>query len=749
VGDHFVLARGLRLTPVEDLPAAVAARLGEDGHDIAVTVKGSRHLGQLVDARVAEFLEEFADPKPIEDAVVAVSRRWTEDPEEVLDALFPVIQRFCRAGFLVSASSPAAMDTGPELAPGNHVPGGRVVRALQVTSDSEVYCVRSLGGGLAALKLVRRRAPAIARAALANEAAVLAALGGEPAPELLERGDLEGRPYLLLEWCEGVAPDETAARAVALAYAVLHERGVVHGDVHPRNVIVAPDGRVRLVDFGFARRMDYPGPIGPRGGIGYFAEPELARALLSGRPPPPPTAKGEQYSVAVLLYLLLNGRYPIELSLDRSVALRQIAYDAPGPMEDHPGLARALAKEPASRWPDLRSLAASLPPPAVPGRPRRDALALLEDRYGLESRLLDTGLPAAPTASVNFGGAGVAYALYRAALLSGEPRLLEAADVWVTRARRDTGKRDAFVNTEMDLGQELLDSASPYHAQPGPVLVDALVAVARGDMASAKEAVETYAYLANRPVSRLDLVAGRAGTLLGCALLLDVVPPGLPTRPRLVDAGRRLHAELWSELDALPTIGQADALPWLGVAHGWAGILFAAIRWALASEELAPPSLDARLEELARLGRPDSGGLAWPRSLVFGRAEEAGPLGWCHGSAGHVFLWEAAYRLTSRDDHALLADAAARSTWGRAGAADGSLCCGLAGQGHALFARARVDNDRAWRARARKLAFRGGERVARWPDSLYRGAVGTLLTEIEADAPQDARMPLFEPEGAA
>src|SRR4029077_17229517 len=106
---------------------------------------------------------------------------------------------------------------------------------------------------------------------------------GTAAAELRRSGDRRG----LLDLC----------RAVAGAYARLHERGVVHGDVHPRNVLVSPTGDVRLVDFGLAHWAGAPPslPRPSRGGIAFFYEPEYARAVLAGRRAPRASRTGEQF----------------------------------------------------------------------------------------------------------------------------------------------------------------------------------------------------------------------------------------------------------------------------------------------------------------------------------------------------------------------------------------------------------------------------------------------------------------------
>src|SRR6185503_1915240 len=143
------------------------------------------------------------------------------------------------------------------------------------------------------------RAAGRAAAQLVREAAVLAHLDGDLAPRLLGAGELDGRRFLALAWLPGADALTAAAelrrrpaggdrgdrdgllalgRSIAAAYAGLHARGVIHGDVHPRNVLVAPGGGITLIDFGLSglsQQGELP-EIAGRGGVAFYFEPEYA-----------------------------------------------------------------------------------------------------------------------------------------------------------------------------------------------------------------------------------------------------------------------------------------------------------------------------------------------------------------------------------------------------------------------------------------------------------------------------------------
>ena len=159
------------------------------------------------------------------------------------------------------------------------------------------------------------------------------------------------------------------AIAVLDVYARLHERGVVHGDIHPRNILVDRDNRIALLDFALARRIGTDDAGVPRAGVPFYYEPELARALLDRVTPPPASEAGEQFALATLLYLLFTGEHYQDFQLDRHAFLSAICDGSmlsfaargvePWP-EAEAALARALSKTPAGRYPSIAAFAASL-----------------------------------------------------------------------------------------------------------------------------------------------------------------------------------------------------------------------------------------------------------------------------------------------------------------------------------------------------------------------------------------------------
>lgn len=644
---------------------------------------------------------------------------------------------------------------------------------------------------------------------------------GQTHDELSEQDD--GRPAEMGELRLGKEQGEerNALRAAQVflelccrileAYADLHEKGIVHADVHPGNLIIAEDGRsaeykagrtIKIIDFGLARRIparrqpsaserpwaesEHSVPTTPgeglekglqepvRGGVSFYFEPEYAKAYLRGLRPPAASEQGEQYALGALLYFLLIGEHYLSFSYKKREMLRQIAEDAPRPFPRWarlawPGvesiLAKALRKEPHERYPSVRDFAQHLREVVTSltstGRNRSSpvhtpsaGLALLQSvllRLGPSGTLIRTGLGAAPTCSVNMGSAGIAYMFYRLASLQDDPRLLYSSELWLERTSRDLGREGAFHSKELDINEAKIGLVTPYHTASGVHCVQALVSHSLWDSSSVRQAVKEFVAASLHPCDNLDLTLGRSGTLIGCALMLEALKHSdkFDLSP-LVELGGRMLDEIWSHLNGYAPVGECKEMPWFGMAHGWAGILYATMRWCRVSGSPLPMVLQTRLEQLARWTKPVGRGLSWRLGRGPGvNTHEVRP-GWCHGSAGYVLLWTLAYEVYGDASYLTLAAGAAYYTWEHTSRHSASLCCGLAGQAYALLSLYRYTREEVWLQRAKELGERaalGASGPQLRANSLYRGDVGVALLAADLMHPQQSSTPLLEAEG--
>lgn len=807
ITDRLVLPADVILVPVEDLPARVRDQLECEDGDYAITRPRARTPSKIIDGQAAELLKEFQAPKTIVEAVISYSRARTIDPEETLDDAFPMIQRFMSLRLLVSADSAGADRITPSFEAGDHVAGLEVLRCVQVLEDTDLYQVRQENGELAALKILREEGRHEMRRMITREAAILRHLDGRANPALLDTGTFEGREYLVLGWCSGVPASEAAADfrrlpgaanrrkllalcgAIAEAYAHLHAQNVIHSDVHPRNVLVDSDGSVKIIDYGLARLKGHHGELGRahRGGVGFFFEPEYAVARRAGHKPPSSSESGEQYALAAMLYLLLTGAHYLDFSIEKDELLRQIAEDSPLPfarrrVSPWPAveqiLAQALSKDSSDRFASVAELASKLNEVVVPDEPvvaAREAdplvveavppgdysaaAALLDEvlqRVAQSDRLLASGLPMAPTCSVNYGAAGIAYAVYRIACIRGDPALLSLADLWAAKAARDSGSDAAFYNTAIDITPETVGRVSPYHTASGVHCVQALISQAMGDVMSQREALDAFVAASRASCENLDLTLGRSSTLLACSLLLDATAGhDLVDTSVVLQLGHQTLRDIWEKIATFAPIRECSELTNLGIAHGWAGLLYAIMRWGQSSGRALPDAVASRLQELAECAEPGGRGVRWPWMIRRHRRQRSDTYmpGWCNGSAGFVHLWTLAHDMLGDPAYLVLAEKAAWNTWEEPDSI-GNLCCGFAGRAYGLLNLYRYTGEKNWLHRAQELANRAAVSLrsssfgdGTYRDSLYKGEIGVAVLAADLSRPEAACMPLFEQEG--
>jgi eukaryotic-like serine/threonine-protein kinase len=250
------------------------------------------------------------------------------------------------------------------------VPGYTELRVLGSGGFGEVVLARhDISGIQVAVKYLRRGLlddPAFAEMFRA-EARVLASLRDPHVVRLYEYVETPDGAAIVMELIDGVSLRQILARqgrtsaeaalvvlqGSLLGLAAAHQRGVVHRDYKPENVLVGGDGVSKLTDFGIAARTgDRPMPAGTLA----YAPPEQ----LAGGPATPAT---DVYAAAATFYECLIGRPPF--TGDTAEALLWQHTSQPVPLEPvpvplRPMVAAGMAKNPSARPPDAASFVAGL-----------------------------------------------------------------------------------------------------------------------------------------------------------------------------------------------------------------------------------------------------------------------------------------------------------------------------------------------------------------------------------------------------
>ena len=242
-----------------------------------------------------------------------------------------------------------------------------------------------------------------------REARVLASLDHPNIVTILEYGQYQGSPYLVMKFipCGALHPAgrpmpyAQAARLllpVARALEYAHRRGVIHRDLKPSNILLCENGDPTLSDFGIAKILDAPadgpsdGSITSLTGTGLpIGTPEyMAPEQWQGKP----CAQSDVYGLGVVLYELITGRRPYTADTPAAVMIKQVTEPLPRPRDFVRGLPeevenilfKALALKPENRYPAMGDFCRALeqvarheppveayqavPPPPAPAGPQ-------------------------------------------------------------------------------------------------------------------------------------------------------------------------------------------------------------------------------------------------------------------------------------------------------------------------------------------------------------------------------------------
>jgi serine/threonine-protein kinase len=191
-------------------------------------------------------------------------------------------------------------------------------------------------------------------------------------------GEDDGVYFIVMEYIDGrslsavlrdpqrLPPNQIAqiGAGVAAALAFAHRHGVVHRDVKPGNILITPDGEVKVTDFGIARAINTEESLTQTGAVmgtaAYFS-PEQAEGKTVD-------ARSDIYSLGVVLYEMAVGRPPFAGDSPVAVASKHVRDEPEMPRAVYPAcpaaleavIMKAMAKDPASRYGSAEELRADL-----------------------------------------------------------------------------------------------------------------------------------------------------------------------------------------------------------------------------------------------------------------------------------------------------------------------------------------------------------------------------------------------------
>ncbi len=211
-----------------------------------------------------------------------------------------------------------------------------------------------------------------------NESKAISLLNHNNIVKVFDVSVSEEIQYIVMEYIEGMQLSAYIERSggkltwkvtvffieqILSALSHAHEKGVVHRDVKPQNIMLLQDGSVKVMDFGIARlsRSDSRTITEKAIGSVHYISPEQAKGDTTD-------PKADIYSVGIMMYEMLTGILPFEAESAVSVAIKQISDTAIQPREIDPTIPegleeivmRAMAKEPDDRYPSCSLMTADI-----------------------------------------------------------------------------------------------------------------------------------------------------------------------------------------------------------------------------------------------------------------------------------------------------------------------------------------------------------------------------------------------------
>ena len=233
-----------------------------------------------------------------------------------------------------------------------------------------------------AVKVIRTEnlAPSILERALKRferEAKALARLTHPNIVKVIDYGEYEDKPYLVLEYLPGGSLKKRLGKPIpwqeafqlilpiarALDYA--HRQNMIHRDVKPSNILMTEDGEPMLTDFGIAKVLDLDETADLTGtGMGIGTPEYMAPEQWQGNT----STQSDLYSLGVVLYEMITGRKPYTANTPAALLLKQATESLPRPItfvSDLPifverMLSKSLAKNPSERFENAEQLAIAL-----------------------------------------------------------------------------------------------------------------------------------------------------------------------------------------------------------------------------------------------------------------------------------------------------------------------------------------------------------------------------------------------------
>lgn len=231
----------------------------------------------------------------------------------------------------------------------------RIIKQIGRGGMADVYLAKDLilDGEEVAVKVLRTnyQTDPIAVARFQREARAMADLDHPHIVRITDIGEEDGQQYLAMEYVAGLdlkryikehypLSNEEAVRImgqILLAMRLAHTRGIVHRDLKPQNILLTPDGTVKVTDFGIAVAFAETSLTQTNSMLGsvHYLSPEQARGSKA-------TVQSDIYAMGIIFYEMLTGHIPYDGDSAVTIALQHFQKPLPSVIAENPSVPQAL-----------------------------------------------------------------------------------------------------------------------------------------------------------------------------------------------------------------------------------------------------------------------------------------------------------------------------------------------------------------------------------------------------------------------
>lgn len=778
----YVLSPDIDILDLDSAASTASANTDNGVLQLALRLRKSREQPKSIDIDTARLLSEFSDPTDVSTAILRYSQKTGRHPEETLERAFGAIQSLVNSGFLVDIEEIEwSVKAARELRAGGTFGKYEIVKVIQDVKNEFVLLCRGKSGFI----VVKGARSKSGKRRLKMEYLILKHLDGTVSPRVIDYNQSDEIAYVVTDFVPGITVNEyirqhipsipiaqrasarykTAARILD-AYSHLHSKGVMHGDVQPKNMMIRADGTVKLVDFGasYSDLLVETHNV-HHAGVTQFFNPKLARARLKGeRKKGKILAEDEIFSLGAVIFYLLTGVSYIDFSVDQDEMLEQVSsrsvdterWRSLGLNDNEIAFfGKIFSAESDECFVSVTEMRAEF---IGFSQSSEEVISYVKKSSGLlhfrdeivgtllqEEVLYDRVVQSTySNSNINTGSAGISLGLLRIAEQEHSSDILAAAKVWNTKSESVISP-SGYQETIKDR-PEIELTGSIFHGPAGTHFVSCLICMSSGDVSGAQKGLSSFAMQGQLVDGEHDVSFGKAGLLVAASRLIIEARkyPDLYEAGFVVDLGDKLYKDVIRHLAMILQDIERGHEVISGFAHGVSGILYSLLAWQIANPTSFGDVVEEALTMFEKSSVPAEFGLAWPRMLNSHRLELLGS--WCNGSGGFATTFALLSRLLNDEKSQSLAVEAATHAHATRVQNAADMCCGYTGRAYSQIMLYQVTGEKRWLENAEQLAlmameaFKDGCMAHR---SLYKGHLGLAVLIGDLEFSDDARMPVI------